>query len=174
VTATWSPDGKSLVLTTEAEGKHGGVERNSFELQIFDLRTSKFSDVPSSQGTIGAWWPTQDTLVTATEDLTKFMSFDFKTQRWTDLVLVSKGFVCWAPSPDNTYLYYTTGGADPLVQRVRLSDRKVETITSVKDLRRVVDPVDGETQISVAPDGSPIVTRDIGTQEIYTLQVRWP
>jgi len=33
---------------------------------------------------------------------------------------------------------------------------------------------DGNTQISVAPDGSPVFTRDIGTQEIYTLTVKWP
>jgi hypothetical protein len=30
------------------------------------------------------------------------------------------------------------------------------------------------TQINVAPDGSPIFTRDTGYQEIYALNVRWP
>jgi hypothetical protein len=32
----------------------------------------------------------------------------------------------------------------------------------------------GETQINVAPDGSPIFTRDTGYQEIYALNIRWP
>jgi hypothetical protein len=58
--------------------------------------------------------------------------------------------------------------------RIRLADRKVEEIASLKDLHRVVDPVDGDTQLSVAPDGSPVFTRDIGTQEIYALTVKWP
>jgi hypothetical protein len=42
----------------------------------------------------------------------------------------------------------------------------------LKNLRRVVD-WEGSTQISVAPDGSAVFTRDIGTQEIYALTVRW-
>jgi hypothetical protein len=41
-------------------------------------------------------------------------------------------------------------------------------------LRRVVDFVEGQTSINVAPDGSPVFTRDIGSQEIYALNVRWP
>ena len=172
---TWSPDGNSLVLTVAVEGKHAG-ERHADELRVFDFRTSKLSVVPSSQGIIGAWWSAQDTLVAVTEDATKLVSFDFKTQKWTDLI--ASNFVNWAPSLDGKCLYYTTGGADPMAMRVRLSDRKVEAITSLKDLRkdlrRVVDPVDYNTQISVAPDGSPVFTRDIGTQEIYALQVKWP
>lgn len=86
------------------------------------------------------------------------MSFNFKRQKWADLV--SGNFVNWALSVDSKFFYLTTGGADPMVQRVRLSDRKAETITSLKNLRRVVDPVDYNTQISVAPDGSPVFTRD--------------
>jgi hypothetical protein len=167
----WSPDGNSLVVQAVVAGKHAG-ERKSDELHLLDLRTSKLSVVPSSQGMEGAWWPTQDTLVAVNEDYTKLVSFDFKTQSWTDLV--SDSFVNWAPSLDRKYLYYTTGGAEPMVKRVRLSDRKVETITSLRHLRRVVDPVDNNTQISVAPDGSPVFTRDIGTQEIYSLRVKWP
>jgi hypothetical protein len=56
--------------------------------------------------------------------------------------------------------------------RIRPADHKVETVASLKDLRRALGP-DGNTQISVAPDGSPIFTRDIGTQEVYALSVKW-
>jgi hypothetical protein len=77
----------------------------------------------------------------------------------------------WAHSPDYQYVYYTTGGAEPKALRIRLADHKVENIASLKDLRRAPGP-DGSTQISVAPDGSAIVTRDIGTEEIYALATR--
>jgi hypothetical protein len=50
----------------------------------------------------------------------------------------------------------------------------VEPITSLTGLRRVVDAVEQGTNIGVAPDGSPVFTRDIGTQEIYALNVKWP
>ena len=49
----------------------------------------------------------------------------------------------------------------------------VETVASLKGLRRVVD-VNVGTEINVAPDGSALFTRDVGTQEIYALDVKWP
>jgi len=55
--------------------------------------------------------------------------------------------------------------------RMRLADHRVEILGSLKELRQAAGP-DGNTQISVAPDGSPIFTRDIGTQEIYALTLK--
>jgi len=61
----------------------------------------------------------------------------------------------------------------PQALRVRLADHQVEMITSLKDLHRATGS-GGNTQISVAPDGSVVFTRDIGTQDIYALAVKWP
>ena len=80
--------------------------------------------------------------------------------------------VAAVPKPDYQYAYYTTGGVEPKAMRIRLADHKVETVASLRGLRRALGP-DGNTQISVAPDGSPIFTRDIGTQEVYALSVKW-
>ena len=49
----------------------------------------------------------------------------------------------------------------------------METIANLKNLRMVDDPYTS-TQVSVAPDGSVLFTRDVGTQEIYALSVKWP
>jgi hypothetical protein len=141
-------------------------------LQVLDLRSGKVSVVPSSPGLGGGWWVTQDRLVAGSSNGGKFLTFDFKTQQWTDLT--AGNYVNWAVSPDRKYLYFTTGGAEPKAQRLRFADRQIETITGLKDLRRVVDSVDEGTQIDVAPDGSPVFARDIGTQEIYAMNVRWP
>jgi hypothetical protein len=43
----------------------------------------------------------------------------------------------------------------------------------IKGLRRAVDDEVG-TLLSVAPDGSVLLTRDVGTEEIYALGVNWP
>ena len=105
------------------------------------------------------------------QNTTKFLTFDFKTQKWTKLM--AGNFVNWRVSPDYKYLYITTGGAQSDVRRLRFADQQIETITSLRDLRRAVE--DGTcTDIGIAPDGSPIFTRDIGTQEIYSLSVHWP
>ena len=69
-------------------------------------------------------------------------------------------------------MYYTAeGGAEPKAMRVRLSDHTVETITSLKDLRRAMG-ADANTQIGVAADGSVVFTGDIGSQETYALTVK--
>jgi len=162
---TWSPDGSLLALTVWPRG-------NTPKLQIFDFRTGRLSDVPSSQGLLGGQWVAQDMLVAAPANGTKLLIFDFKKQMWSDLV--SGGVVNWATSLDYKYLYYTTGGSEPKAVRIRLADHNVETITSLKDLRRVADWQQRNTQISVAPDGSAVFTRDIGTQEVYALSLQWP
>ena len=111
-------------------------------------------------------------LVAAPTNGAKLLIFDFKTRKWSDLVL--GGVVNWATALDYKYLYYTTGGPEPKAMRIRLADHKVETITSLKDLRRVADWQQRNTQISVAPDGSAVFTRDVGTQEVYALSLKWP
>jgi hypothetical protein len=64
--------------------------------------------------------------------------------------------VNWAHSPDFKYPYYTTGGAEPVAFRVRLIDRKVEAITSLKGLSRATGPA-GNTEFGVAPDTSAVI-----------------
>ncbi|HMD19417.1 MAG TPA: hypothetical protein VKH40_03810 [Alloacidobacterium sp.] len=100
----------------------------------------------------------------------KFKTYDLKTRKWTDFapgMLVDA--VNSMPSPDGKYLYYTIAGTEPRVVRLRFADHQIETITSLKDFNRMND-----TNIGVAPDGSPIFTRATGSQEIYALNVRWP
>ena len=167
VAANWSPDGNHLLFT--------GFGQNSTLLQIFDLRTQKASVVPSSSGKIGGAWVTQDTLVAANGKQTNFLTFNLKTQTWADLGPKDLGNIAsWNVSPDGKYLYFTTGGVEKKALRIRFADQQIEMITSLKDLRRAVDPIDGNTFINVAPDGSPIFTRDTGYQEIYALNIKWP
>jgi len=47
-----------------------------------------------------------------------------------------------------------------------------QPLASLKGFYRVMNYVNAK--INVAPDGSPIFTRDIGYQEIYALNMRWP
>ena len=167
--ANWSPDGNFLAFTSDNDEPVNEI--NQSHLKIFDIRTGKATAVPDSQGRVGSLWVTQDSLLAATADATKFVTFDFKTQKWTDLV--AGNFVNWMISPDGKYLYFATGGAEPKAHRLRFADRRIDTIASLKGLRRVVDMVEDATQMNVAPDGSPVFTRDIGTSEIYALNVRW-
>ena len=166
--ARWSPDGSRLVFIDSSNPGRSNM-------QLFDLRTGKRSVVPGSQGFYTVRWVADDLLVAITEDSKKLMIFDLKTQKWSDLVSATlPGYMVNVEhSPDYKYVYYTTGGPGPMAFRVRLADRQLETITSLKSLPLAVGP-GLNTQFGVAADGSPVFARDIGTQEIYALSVKWP
>jgi Tol biopolymer transport system component len=167
---SWSPDGNLLLVESGVQGKLRS-EKNSSELRIADLRTGETSVVPFSQGLIEGGWITQDSIVAATQDATKLLTFDVRTQKWTDLT--AGALTAMAISPDRKYLYYTTGGAEPKAWRLRFADHRIEALTSLGDASRAgkMGWIQG---IGVAPDGSPLLTRETGTQEVYALNVRWP
>jgi hypothetical protein len=121
----------------------------------------------------GTFWPQPNMLVAPTiKGGAKFVTFDFKTNNWSDLI--SGDFENWMQSLDGQWLYYTKRDRDTTdALRVRLEDHRAEPVVSLKQFREIVDE-DGGTWLGVASDGSVVLTRDIGTQEIYALNVRWP
>jgi serine/threonine protein kinase len=160
----WSPDGNSLVVDTlDTDGNLTG-------LQIVDVRTRKPSMVSSTEVELGGCWLSDEMLLAANGSLTKLVIFNLKTSKWADLI--AGNFANWIGSPDRKYVYFATGGSEPTVQRLRIADRHVEMITSLKDFSRVINF--GWTQLRVTPDGSPILTRAVDDQEVYALNVRWP
>jgi dipeptidyl aminopeptidase/acylaminoacyl peptidase len=166
--ASWSPDGSRVVFADYSDRPH-------IRFVIDDLSTGRQFSLPDTEGLAGAQWVGEDLIVAGSRDRTKLVVFDLKTQRWSDLVPspIPGSVSNWAHSPDYRYVYYTTGGADPQTLRVRLADHKVENIANLKNFSRA--RYAGQvTYLSVAPDGSPVFTRDIGTQEIYALSVKWP
>jgi eukaryotic-like serine/threonine-protein kinase len=167
----WSPDGSSLVFDGDMDEQRDD-HRFPQQLKTINVQSGVSSAVASSQGLGNALWISPETIVAGNEDQTKLLMLDLTSGKRTELV--SGIIVNWAASPDRKYLYYTTGGAEPKAMRIRLIDHNAEEIASLKDLSQAVDPLFGETHISVAPDGSPVFTRDIGTQEIYALTVKWP
>ncbi|HEY6841629.1 MAG TPA: hypothetical protein VI114_10450, partial [Chthoniobacterales bacterium] len=168
----WSPDGNVVLFTSYYGYDRPAAERHQSYLQTFDLRTKELRVVPFSEGKGGGIWVGQDGLIAGGEAFTKLLYFDFKSQKWSELL--SGNFVTWSASLDGKYLYFTTGGAEPQAKRIRLSEGKVETIANLSGLRRVVDAIEGIPQIATAPEGSIVFTRDIGTQEIYALNIKWP
>jgi len=72
-------------------------------------------------------------------------------------------------SRDSKYVYFDVGGNDPGFYRVRVGDRKLERLASLKHLR--LAPV---WWTGLSPDGSPLILRDVGIEEIYALDVQLP
>jgi Tol biopolymer transport system component/tRNA A-37 threonylcarbamoyl transferase component Bud32 len=165
----WAPDGKSIVFQ-DNHLKGSSNEQN--EIEMLDIQTGKASAIPGSESLIDpALSPDGHFLAATTSDRLKLMLFDFATQKWTELVKTDIGAVNW--TRDGKYLYFDSGsGLDPAISRLRIADRKLERVTGLKDFRRVefsYYPWSGLT-----PDGAPLLLRDIGTQEVYALDLEAP
>ena len=161
----WSPDGSLLAVVSFID--HAAVSR------IIDVHSGSVSTIPDSKRTLGPWFDSQDSIIVTAEDQSKLVRYNLKTKKWTDLISSPNKFVNWATSPDMKYFVYSTGGTNPTAFRLRLSDGAVETISSLKDVHNV-DEIESGPSLSASPDDSILITRDIGTQEIYALTVKWP
>jgi DNA-binding winged helix-turn-helix (wHTH) protein/Tol biopolymer transport system component len=178
---SWSPDSSSVVAIFKGQRSASKIcSVTSFAgVETIDLRTGKITLIPDSRQMGGPFWPSNDMLVAPTLKSGEegFVTFDFKTQKWS--LLVKGFFQHWMTSVDGEYLYLMTRGDDPKIQRVRLSNGTLDTVASLKSSRLLLDEDTGmwlgmvSEWLGVATDGSPVLTRDIGTQEIYDLSVRW-
>ena len=168
--ANWSPDSRSVVVfVSEAPGSGKGF----FGLRTIDLESGKSSSIPDSAAVFEAYWVSENMLVAPkmNSGSPRLASFDLRAQKWSDFLPGS--FQHSVPSADGKFLYYTAGKNDATIQRIRLSDQRIETMAGMKDLRPLTNEGTG-FWMGVAPDGSVLLTRDLGSQEIYSLPVRWP
>jgi hypothetical protein len=87
------------------------------------------------------------------------------------LAQATLGFETW--SRDGKYLYAEdySGQTDDFV-RINIQDGKMDHLFSIKQIPRGFDP--WEFWIGLAPDDSLLLLQDRSTQEIYSLDVRWP
>jgi Tol biopolymer transport system component len=129
------------------------------------------SVVPGSEGLYSAHWSPDGRYIAAMPSVSPgLMLFDFKTQKWVELARIGASFPNW--SRDGNYIYFHTYGRDLALYRVRVSDHKLEKIVSLKGIRLTIG--DMGAWCGLAPDDSPLVLRDVGTQEIYALDLQLP
>jgi Tol biopolymer transport system component/DNA-binding winged helix-turn-helix (wHTH) protein len=162
----WSPDGKSIVLTLNFVGGPESVPSGP-GIGIVDLQSHKLSLVPgAAQLFAPRWSPDGKYIAAITGDSQKLVLFDRAAEHWTDLVSMPVGNPSW--SHDGQYLYFDTALTDdPAFFRVRISDRKLERLASLKSLRRFWGQFGSWT--GLAPDDSLLLVRDASSQEIYSL-----
>ncbi len=159
----WSPNGDKIVF--------GGVpDDNNSTIRVLDLNTHQVSTLPGSRGLFAPRWsPNGRYIVAMPTDLLGLVLFDFQTQKWTQLAKVRTAYLNW--SRDGHYVYCLRWLENPAVLRVRIADGEVEQAFDLADV-----PTTGNTGpwLGLAPDDSPLVLRDIGTQDIYALDWEEP
>jgi hypothetical protein len=80
------------------------------------------------------------------------------------------GFQQW--SPDSKFVYVVDQEHGFAIDRVGIGDRNIERIAAIEVPGGVTGA--GGPWMSVAPDGSPLLLRDLSIQEFYALDVDWP
>jgi len=161
--AEWSPDGTSILFG------NGPALPNS-SLRILDMSTNQVSALPRSTGLYSARWsPDGRYILAMNSDSRVLMLFDFQTHAWQELVRISMGFPQW--SKNSEYVYFLHEENQPSVMRIHIRDHKVERVADLRNFRQ-----GGyyNVWLGMAPDDSPILLRDIGTQEVYSLDWHAP
>jgi Tol biopolymer transport system component/DNA-binding winged helix-turn-helix (wHTH) protein len=167
---SWSPDGSKLVFAQiRMEG-----DKQVYSVQMLDLASRHATTLPGTDGICCTRWsPDGRFLLGCHASFNDLLLYDFATQKWTviakDLGLI--GYMEWA-SDSKSVLFDTTEAAEPAFYRLRISDLHLETIVSLKDGRRYYGEFGPWT--GMAPDGSPLMVRDISNEEIYSLDLQLP
>ena len=155
---TWSPDGNSVAF--------GGVFSALDGIHILDLKTRQVSTLPGSDKLFSPRWsPDGRYMVGMPTDSLGLRLFDFKTEKWAVLSNTAAGYPGW--SQDGKYVYFLQQEPDVGVFRVGIRDRKVEQVVSVKGFQ-----LTGYwgMWLGLAPDDSPLLLKDTGSQEIVALE----
>jgi hypothetical protein len=107
------------------------------------------------------------------EDSRTLLLFDIATSKWQELLRMKGGQPSF--SHDGKYLYFDSFSNDPAIFRLGIGDRRLERLVSLKDVRRARRHYGSHpTWFGLAPDDSPLLLRDIGTQEVYALDWEAP
>jgi len=165
VDANWSADGSSLVF--------GSFNVSNTPISVVNVKTKQLSTIPGSIGLFSPRWSPDGRYICAitVERPFKLMLFDFATKKWTQLIDSDIGYPNW--SHGGRYIYFEVNphrNQPAEIHRIRISDRKVETIANLANIGRAATGSFVEWS-GLAPDDSPLLSRDISTHEIYALQL---
>ena len=165
---SWASDGKSITFGDASSP-------NTSVIRSLDLQTQQVTTLPAlpdnqhMDGPLRS--PVGNYAVALTQDGQRLMLFDFAANKWSELSNIGVGYTQW--SRDGQFVYFDTGSSqDPAIYRIRVADHKLERICSLKDFRRALSY--WTAWMGLTPDGSPLLMRDTGTQEVYALDFHVP
>ncbi|HKF20348.1 MAG TPA: winged helix-turn-helix domain-containing protein [Candidatus Angelobacter sp.] len=169
---SWSPDGRSIIFQRWIRNETG--TRHS-AIYVLELSTHQTRMLAGTQDFDGVHLSPDGRYAAASDEThEKVMLFDLKSQQWSELADgPAYGWgIRW--SSDSLYVYYQLAaqGEEQPIFRVRVSDRKVEQITSARQILRA--DVLGYTLTGLTPDGSPVASLVRRNSDVYALELDLP
>ena len=168
---SWSKDGSEVMYGTIQATDSSEPTR----IMIMDVKTHVVTALAGSEKICcPRWSPDGRWIIALSADNTKLLLFDESTQKWRQLAekMGVFGYMTW--SRDSKYVGFDTSFTDdPALYRISIPGGQITRVASLKNMRRFFPQLSGEWS-GLTPDGSPIVVRDISTQEIYALDWKLP
>ena len=166
---TWSPGGDRLAF--------GGIdithadEPSKFAIRVLDLTTGRLATLPGSTGLFSPRWSPDGRHMAAISAMAELTILDLLGQSAFTLSGLKVGFPIWSHAGDFVYFQDRTEARVPTrILRLSLSSRKLETVVQMEGSGRL--PLGTFASWSgLTPDDAPLVSRDISSQEVYS--VRW-
>ena len=167
---TWMPTGDAIVFAGMPWLEYG--KTSGPNIHIANVKTGQVSDVPDSENLFSPRCSRDGRYFAAlSADSSKLMLYDTEKKSWRQLAVSRFAFENW--SHDGKYIYAEDypDKMDDIV-RVNVASGRIDRLLSLKEIPRGFDP--WEFWVGLAPDDSPLLMRDKSTQEIYSLDVRFP
>ena len=159
----WSPDGSKIIFAGESNDPSSGI-------RVLDVASGQVSSLPDSQGLYSPRYSPDGRYVSAfSGDSKTLLLFDLQTGKRSELATGSLSWLNW--SHNSQYVYVLDYREKDEIVRIRVSDRKAETVADLKDF---VSTGRYGTALALAPDDSPILLRDAGTQDVYSVDWQVP
>lgn len=170
---SYSPDGRFILFQRWKQTGQEGTRRSA--VYILDLTTHEVRMIPGSLNLDGVHWsPDGKYAAAANQADHNLMLFDFSQQRWS--VLAEGQPYGWGIrwSSDSRYVYYQhlEQGEEQPIFRVRVSDRKVDQITSERQILRA--DILGYSMTGLTPDNSPLASLIHRNSDIYVMELEIP
>jgi serine/threonine protein kinase/Tol biopolymer transport system component len=164
----WSPDGTTLIFHS---GMADFLSTSPRAIRLLDLKTRQVSTLPGSEGLYSPRWSPDGRYIAALRVGPETLSiFDVRLKQWTELTTIGVDFPIW--SGDSKYIYFDSSENAPNLYRVRIADKGLEQVASLRGVR--LSPTYGGLLNGLAPDDSPLILREAGSQEIYALDLQLP
>jgi eukaryotic-like serine/threonine-protein kinase len=161
----WSPDGRQLVYGGQSLPEERAREN---AIRIFDFASRREIVVPGSEGMWSPRWsPDGRYLAAMSNNAQQLKLYDFETGTWSEVATTAIAYPQWSRKGD--YLFYMSNvSSSQLLNRIRIADRKVETLTALRDFKQPAGLL-GDW-MGLSPNDRPLFLRDAGTMDIYSLK----
>ena len=159
----WSADGHKIVFSTLTQiGNFNSV------LRVLNLDSHQVTNLPGSEGMWSPRWSPNGRFIAGLHlgPAGGIKIFDFQTQRWT---FVERTHACGYPtwSSNSQFIYCVRlWDDDPGVFRVRVSDGTDERVVDLMGFRHTGAFTHW---MGLDPQDTPMLLRDVGTDDIYAL-----